>query len=151
MNVKKLVSAVPDRSIIIIRMMIGAVFLSEGLQKFLFAAELGAGRFAKLGLPYPGFLGPFVGATEIVCAVAVLLGAWLRIAVVPLLAVISVAIVTTKWPMLRAHGFWAAAHDGRADFCMLAGLLFLLFTGAGRWSVDRASSGEGRSSERDGP
>jgi putative oxidoreductase len=151
MNAKKLVSAIPDRSVIIIRMMVGAVFLSEGLQKFLFAAELGAGRFAKLGLPYPEFLGPFVGATEIICAVAVLLGARIRIAVIPLLVVISVAIVTTKWPMLRAHGFWAAAHDGRTDFCMLAGLLFLLSTGAGRWSVDRASSRANGLSRHDGP
>jgi uncharacterized membrane protein YphA (DoxX/SURF4 family) len=117
--------------------MVGAVFLSEGLQKFLFAAQLGAGRFAKLGFPYPGLLGPFVGATEISCGVAVLLGAWLRLAVLPLLVVISVAIVATKWPMLRTQGFWAAAHEGRADFCMLMGLLFLLSKGAGSWSVDR--------------
>jgi putative oxidoreductase len=134
-------SAASDRSVILIRAMVGAVFLSEGLQKFLFAAELGAGRFAKIGLPHPELLASFVGATEIVCGIAVLLGAWMRPAVIPLLAVISVAIATTKLPMLRAHGFWAAVHDGRADFCMLTGLLFLLVKGAGSWSVDRARSG----------
>ena len=116
--------------------MVGAVFLSEGLQKFIFAAELGAGRFAKLGLPYPELLSPFVGATEIICGVAVLLGLWTRPAVLPLLGVISVAIVTTKWPMMRDQGFWAAAHDGRPDYCMLLGLVFLLVKGAGSWSVD---------------
>ena len=142
MAAEKILSTVPDRTIVLIRVMVGAVFFSEGLQKFLFAVQLGAGRFAKLGLPHPEMLGPFVGATEIICGIAVLLGAWLRVAVLPLLAVISVAIVTTKWPMLRAQGFWAAAHDGRADFCMLMGLLFLLVKGAGSWSVDcRRSSG----------
>jgi putative oxidoreductase len=134
-------AAVPDGAIALIRSMVGAVFLSEGLQKFLFAAELGAGRFAKLGFPHPELLGPFVGATEIVCGVAVLLGAWLRLAVLPLLAIIVVAIATTKWPMLRTHGFWAAAHDGRVDFCVLMGLLFLLVKGAGRWSVGRRGGG----------
>jgi uncharacterized membrane protein YphA (DoxX/SURF4 family) len=140
---KRLFSALPDRSAVLIRAMVGAVFLSEGLQKFLFAAQLGTGRLARLGFPHPEFLGPFVGATEIICGVAVLLGAWLRLAVLPLLMVISVAIVATKWPMVRAQGFWAAAHEGRADFCMLMGLLFLLAKGAGSWSVDRRRGGGG--------
>ena len=139
---KSFFSALPDRSSLLIRAMVGAVFLSEGLQKFLFAAQLGAGRLARLGFPYPELLGPFVGATEIICGIAVLLGAWLRIAVLPLLVVISVAIVATKWPMLRTLGFWAAAHEGRADFCMLVGLLFLLSKGAGSWSLDRRRSGD---------
>ena len=138
MAAKKFLSAVPDRSVVFIRAMVGAVFLSEGLQKFLFVAQLGAGRFAKLGFPHPEVLGPFVGATEIICGIAVLLGAWLRLSVLPLLVVISVAMATTKWPMLRAQGFWAAAHDGRADYCMLMGLLFLLVKGAGSWSLDAA-------------
>jgi uncharacterized membrane protein YphA (DoxX/SURF4 family) len=135
-TLKQFLSAAPDRSVIFIRAMVGGVFLSEGLQKFLFAAELGSGRFTKLGFPHPEFLGPFVGATEMICGIAVLIGARVRLAVLPLLAVISVAIVTTKWPMLKAQGVWAAVHDGRADFCMLTGLLFLLVKGAGSWSVD---------------
>jgi putative oxidoreductase len=130
-------SAVPDRTVILIRIMVGSVFLSEGIQKFLFVSELGAGRFAKLGLPFPGLLGPIVGTTEIACGIAVLLGAWLRAAVIPLLVVILAAIATTKVPMLQARGFWAAAHESRADFCMLLGLIFLLVKGAGSWSVDR--------------
>jgi putative oxidoreductase len=47
---------------LLVRIMVGAVFLSEGIQKFLFPAVLGAGRFTKIGLPYPDVLGPFVGA-----------------------------------------------------------------------------------------
>ena len=125
-----------DRSVILIRTMIGAVFLSEGIQKFLFVAQLGAGRFAKLGIPYPEFVGPFVGLTEIVCGTALVLGFWLRLAVLPLLVVIIFAIATTKWPELLAQGFWPTAHDGRADFCMLLGLIFLLVKGAGAWSLD---------------
>jgi uncharacterized membrane protein YphA (DoxX/SURF4 family) len=128
--------AFPDKAVIIIRAMVGAVFLSEGIQKFLFAAELGAGRFSKLGIPHPGFFGPFVGLTEIICGAAVILGLWLRVAVLPLLIVIIVAIGTTKGPELLAQGFWHTAHDGRADYCMLSGLIFLLIRGAGAWSID---------------
>jgi len=116
--------------------MVGAVFLSEGIQKFLFVAQLGAARFEKLGIPHPEFFGPFVGLTEIVCGTALILGFWLRLAVLPLLVVIIFAIATTKWPELLAQGFWPTAHDGRADFCMLLGLIFLLVKGAGAWSLD---------------
>ncbi len=150
MTDKRILSALPDRAVIVIRLMVGGVFVSEGLQKFLFAAELGAGRFLKLGLPYPDFLGPFVGATEIICGIAVLVGARVRLAVIPLLVVILTAIATTKWPMLRDHGFWAAAHEGRADFCMLTGLVFLLLKGSGMWSVDCARSKRDDSIRRDG-
>ena len=38
-----------SRAIILIRLMVGIVFLSEGSQKFLYPAEMGAGRFAKGG------------------------------------------------------------------------------------------------------
>ena len=37
-------------AVLLIRLMVGAVFLSEGIQKFLFPADVGAGRFAKIGL-----------------------------------------------------------------------------------------------------
>jgi putative oxidoreductase len=36
------------RTVILIRLMVGVVFLSEGIQKFLYPAELVAGRFAKI-------------------------------------------------------------------------------------------------------
>jgi hypothetical protein len=50
---------------ILIRLMVGAVFLSEGIQKFLFPDALGVGRFAKIGIPYPEVMAPFVGVFEI--------------------------------------------------------------------------------------
>jgi putative oxidoreductase len=107
--------------------MIGAVFLSEGIQKFLYPAELGAGRFQKIGLPNPEFLAPFVGFFEIACG---------RLAVIPLLIISSTAILTTKVPMLLQKGFWPAAHEIRVDYCMWLGALFLFVTGAGSLSVD---------------
>ena len=120
--------------------MVGAVFLSEGIQKFLFVDQLGAGRFAKIGLPSPQVLAPLVGGFEIVCGALLLVGLVTRLATVPLLVIITTAIVTTKVPMLMHDGFWKAAHEGRPDFAMLLGLLFILIAGAGPWSLDGRKS-----------
>ena len=116
--------------------MVGAVFLSEGIQKSLFPDQLGAGRFLKIGLPMPELLGPFVGTFEIVCGALVLLGLLTRLAAIPLLIIMAVALITTKWPMLVSKGFWAMAHEARTDWSMTLGALFLLVAGAGPWSVD---------------
>ena len=123
--------------VVLIRLMVGAVFLSEGVQKFLFPAALGVGRFAKIGIPFPGFSAPFVGAVEVVCGVMILAGLLTRLAAIPLLIDITVAILTTKLPMLLHQGFWPMAHEARTDFCMLLGLLFLAIEGAGRCSLDQ--------------
>ena len=123
-------------AVILIRVMVGAVFLSEGIQKFLFADQLGAGRFLKIGLPMPELLGPFVGTFEIVCGSLVLLGLLTRLAVIPLLVIMAVALTTTKWPMLAADGFWHMAHEARTDWSMTLGSLYLLLVGAGPWSLD---------------
>ena len=125
---------------LIIRLLVGLVFLSEGLQKFLFPEELGVGRFVKLGVPHPQFFGPFVGATEVICGTLLIIGLFTRLAALPLLIVILNAIYFTKIPTLTEKGFWAAAHDGRADFCMLVGLIFLLIYGAGKYSADNKIS-----------
>lgn len=124
------------RATILVRFLVGWVFLSEGIQKFMYPAALGAGRFAKIGIPAPQFFGPFVGWVETVCGALLILGLLTRLAAIPLLIDISVAIVTTKIPMLLKSGFWAAMHGARTDFCMWLGSLFLLIVGAGAWSLD---------------
>lgn len=122
--------------VILIRLMVGAVFLSEGIQKFLFPDQLGSGRFLEIGLPMPELLGPFVGAFEIVCGSLVLLGLLTRLAVIPLLVIMAVALTTTKWRILADQGFWSMAHEARTDWSMTLGALFLLVVGAGPWSAD---------------
>ncbi|TKB96440.1 DoxX family protein [Pedobacter cryotolerans] len=89
---QKVIKTDNSGSTIIIRLMVGAVFLSEGIQKFLFAPKLGAGRFEKIGLPNPDFLGPFVGSIEIACGILVLTGLFTRIAAVPLLIIMLVEL-----------------------------------------------------------
>jgi len=131
------------------------VFFPEGIQKLLFPDILGAGRFANIGIPYPELMGPFVGAVEIVCGVLVIIGLLTRLAAIPLIVVMIVAIVSTKIPILLGHdfwifhlpkvsryGFWSMMHEARADFCMLLGSLYLLIAGGGAWSLDAFISGK---------
>jgi putative oxidoreductase len=121
---------------VLIRLMVGAVFLSEGIQKFLFADAVGAGRFAKIGIPTPEIVAPFVGGVEIVCGALILAGLFTQLAAIPLIGIMLVAIATTKVPILRDSGFWKMAHEARTDWSMLLGSLFLLIVGSGPWSLD---------------
>jgi uncharacterized membrane protein YphA (DoxX/SURF4 family) len=145
---------------ILVRIMTGSVFLSEGIQKFLYPEDLAAGRFTKIGIPSPEVMGPFVGSCEIVCGALLIVGFLTRVAAFVLLIDISVAIVSTKIPVLVGHGlwgfslpklarygFWSMMHEARTDFSMWLGLLFLLIVGAGRWSFDIALM-RGRSTSR---
>ena len=118
-------------SVILIRLLVGAVFLSEGIQKFLFPDQLGVGRLLKIGLPSPEILGPFVGGFEMLFGTLVLMGLLTRLAVIPLLAIMAVALTTTKWPILVNQGFWAMAHEARTDCSMTLDALCLWLVG--RW------------------
>ncbi len=134
---------------ILIRLVVGGVFLNEGILKFLYPVAQASGRFARIGIPDPNFFGPFVGTVETVCGAMVILGLLTRPAAMALFINISAAIFTTKIPVLLGHGFFgfslmklhhygflSMVHEARTDFSMWFGLLFLLITGPGRWSLD---------------
>jgi uncharacterized membrane protein YphA (DoxX/SURF4 family) len=137
---------------ILVRLLVGlVVFLPEGVQKLVFPDILGAGRFANIGIAYPDLMGPIVGAVEIICGTLIVLGLFTRLATIPLIIIMIVAIVSTKLPILLGHefwifhlpklaryGFWSMLHEARADFDMLLGSLYLLIVGGGAWSLDAA-------------
>jgi putative oxidoreductase len=125
-----------SKAVLLIRILVGWVFLSEGIQKFLFSDSLGVGRFVKIGIPSPQIMAPFVGVVEIVCGSLLLLGLITRLATVPLIIDISVALYSTKIVTLAKNGFWGTLHEARTDVSMLLGLVFLLLVGAGAWSLD---------------
>jgi len=128
-------------AVIPIRLVVGGVFLSEGIQKFLYPDALGVGRFAKIGIPAPEIMAPFVGAFEIGCGVLILFGLLTRLAAIAMVVDMLVAISTTKIPMLLKSGFWSMAHEARTDWAMLLGSIFLLLVGAGTWSLDAMVAG----------
>jgi uncharacterized membrane protein YphA (DoxX/SURF4 family) len=136
-------------AIAIIRLLVGWVFLVEGILKFRLPDELGIGRFTSIGIPAPHFMAPFVAVVETVGGALVIVGLFTRLASIALLIDISVAIVSTKVPILLGHAYWHFAlpklkhygalsmlHEARTDFSMFLGLIFLLLMGAGSWSLD---------------
>ena len=136
---KNLLPSDKDSTTILIRIMVGVVFLSEGIQKFMFS-DLGVSRFTSIGFRFPDFLAHFVGGIEIVCGTLILLGLLTRLAVLPLLIIMIFAFETTKFSLISQIGFWHFMHEDRTDFAMQIGLLFLLLKGSGNWSIDNVIS-----------
>ena len=162
MNNRSIMDSTAALPVFLIRLAVGVIFLSEGIQKFLYPAENGVGRFTKIGIPAPELTAPFVGVLEILCGALILLGFLTRFAAIPLIVDMLVAILSTKLPILLGHGFWGFSlrnvpyygfwgmlHEARTDFAMLLCSIFLLITGAGLWSIDaRRSSRRSRGGNR---
>ena len=133
---------------ILIRVIVGIVFLTEGILKFVRPGELGVGRFAHIGLPYPHLLTPLVGAVEIAAGGALILNFFAGDAALLLLCVILTAIFTTKVPILLGHhlgpfgppkldqyGVLSFIHEARTDLAMLFGLVAILLDSGMRISL----------------
>lgn len=138
-----------SKATLLIRIMVGSVFLSEGIQKFLYPAQRGVGRFEGMGFPAPEFFGNFVGVIEILAGTLILLGILTRAGALTTFLIMSVAIIVTKIPIafgesfgpfvlreMSNYGFWSMAHEMRTDWAMWLGSLFLMIKGGGKWSVD---------------
>ncbi len=136
----------PTGATLLVRLAVGSVFVASGIVKFLFDNQ-GAGRFAKIGLPHAATLATFIGTTEVLCGTLVILGLFVRLASLPLVADMLVAIGTTKLPLLFGVGpepvaappkigFWAFAYQARLDLTMLLACAFLVVVGAGLFSLD---------------
>lgn len=135
------------RSILLLRLMAGAVFFWEGLLKFAYANQ-GVGRFTKLGMPFPHFTATFVGGLEIVGGLLFLSGLLTRFIAIPFIFEMIVAILSTKIslylgtyplplpPVPPKVGFWAVLHEVRSEYAQMLTSAFLLINGPGRWSLD---------------
>jgi putative oxidoreductase len=135
------------RSVLIVRLMAGGVFLSEGILKFVYTNQ-GVGRFTKLGIPAPELTANFVGSLEIVGGLLLIAGLFTRAIAVPFIIEMVVAILTTKIalylgtsplplpPAPPRVAFWAVMHETRSDYAQILTSIFLLIVGPGSWSLD---------------
>ena len=131
-------------AIMLIRLYVGAIFVLEGVLKFVRPETLGPGRFAKIGLPASDLLANVDGVLEIVCGLLILLGLFTRLATVPMIADMLGAILLTKVPLLWSNaalypkegGIWDFLHEARLEVAMLCGCVYLLIVGAGTYSAD---------------
>jgi len=120
----------------LIRLTVGLIFLTEGIQKYLFPELLGTGRFLTIGFHNPAFWAYFTGTFEIICGTLIIVGLVTRLASIPLIIIMITAFISTKIPILVHKGFWPWAHEYRTDFAMTLLLIYLLIYGSGKWSVD---------------
>ncbi|MDZ7660331.1 DoxX family protein [Fodinibius sp.] len=146
---KELLQTDANKTTLLIRLMVGSVFLSEGIQKFLYPVQRGVGRFESMGFPAPEFFGNFVGVLEILAGLLILFGLFTRGGAFLTFCIMSVAIIVTKIPIafgasfgpfelreLSNYGFWSMAHEMRTDWAMWLGSIFLMIKGGGKWSLD---------------
>jgi putative oxidoreductase len=120
----------------LVRLTVGLIFLTEGIQKYLFPELLGTGRFLTIGFHNPAFWAYFTGTFEIICGTLIIVGLVTRVASIPLIIIMITAFISTKIPILVHKGFWPWAHEYRTDFAMTLLLIYLLIYGSGKWSFD---------------
>ncbi len=131
-----ILSTTNDSKIIFIRLVVSLIFISEGIQKYLFLEILGPGRFQEIGFSHAFFWAYFTGACEMIFGLMVLLGLLTRLASVPLLIIMATAFITTKIPLFVTKGFWTFLHEYRTDFSITVLLVILFIYGGGKWSAD---------------
>jgi putative oxidoreductase len=134
------------RATVLVRIMAGAVFLSEGMIKFIFANQ-GLGRFTKLGFPHPALTASFIGGLEIVGGCLLIAGLLTRLTALTFVVEMVVAILATKIslylgtsplplpPAPPRVGFWAVLHESRSDWAQLLTCWYLAAVGPGPWSL----------------
>jgi putative oxidoreductase len=129
-------------ALLVLRLVVGTTFLVHGLDKL---ADLSAAEhfFAAQSIPAPGAMAPFVGATETVGGVLLLVGLATPLVAAALTIDMLVALFTTHID----HGFFVA--DGGFEHALLlAGAsVTLALAGPGRYSVDAAPSLTGRATK----
>ncbi len=135
------------RATFLIRLMAGAVFLSEGILKFVYPNQ-GVGRFTKLGFPFPEATATAIGGFEIVGGLLLIAGLWTRLVALGFSIEMVVAMLTTKIALylgtsplappaaLPKVGIWAVLHETRSDYAQLLCCVFLVLVGAGALSLD---------------
>ncbi len=134
-------------SIIFVRLMVGGVFLWEGIGKFHFAS-LGVGRFTLLGFPMPGAMSAGIGLLESVGGACLIVGVLTRPFAILFIGEMIGVLITTKVslylgqsplplpPVPPQFGMWAVLHETRSDYAQLMSSLFLLFAGPGTLALD---------------
>jgi putative oxidoreductase len=135
-------------AVLLIRLAVGFTFLVAGSRKLMDLEQAGS-NFGNMGFPQPHFLAGMVAGFEVLCALLILVGLATRLAAIPLIVIMIMAIISTKLPTLvggtvgpfgppsgpaSVSNFLNAA---RLDVSMLLSASFLAWVGAGPWSVDR--------------
>jgi putative oxidoreductase len=116
---------------LLIRLVIASVFIHSGYGK-LTHLDKTIEYFASLGIPMAHLQAPFAAGMELLCGSLVLIGFATRVAAVPLIVIMAVAIRTARWE--DVDGIMSLADI--TEFLYIVLLSVLVFNGAGKLSVD---------------
>lgn len=130
----------PNKTIIIIRFMIGIYFLAGGMLKLYMPGLQESGYFQHLGFASAGNIALTISILEALCGFLILAGLYTRTAAIVLLLTITFSLTAGKMPIYYEEGLFLMAHLSRIDFAMFLGCVFLLLTGPGWWSLDHRMS-----------
>lgn len=115
----------------VIRVVLGGLFLLHGIDKFRGGLSGVEDFFASNGVPAAALLAPAAAIAEVALGVALIVGAFTRLAAVGL-AILIIGAIT----FVKADG--GILGSSELDLAYLAGLLGLVLLGPGRLSVDEA-------------
>ena len=116
---------------LVARVTVGWVFLGSGWGKLNDLPTV-IENFVGWGIPFPAALAPFVSTVEFLGGLLLLLGLFTRLAAVPLMIVMAVAVLTAKWPDIDSLDTLL----GFDEMAYLALFLWLAVAGPGLISVD---------------
>jgi putative oxidoreductase len=137
MNGRRQSSHSTDLALLLLRVVIGVVFIAHGWQKlFVFGPSGVAGAFTSMGVPFPSITGPAIGVIELLAGAAIIIGLLTRLASLGLACDVLGAIIFFH----SKHGFFVP--DG-IEFVtsLLAVTLALAIAGAGGYSIDALIAG----------
>ncbi len=113
------------------RLTLGIIFTGSGWGK-LHNLKTVTEFFTQLHVPVPGFNAAFVGATELVCGILLLLGLASRLAAIPLIVTMCVAIATAR--ISDVEGFGDLLRLQEWIYIVLS--IWIAVAGAGALSLD---------------
>jgi putative oxidoreductase len=116
---------------LVARLTVGCVFATTGWGKLHNLQKI-VDYFTELGIPYPQYQAPFASANELVCGLLVLVGLATRVASIPLVIVMLVAIRTAQ----RGNVDSLAALLGLVEWAYIVIFAWLAIAGPGPVSVD---------------
>lgn len=125
------------------RLTLGFIFVQTGWGKLQNLDKV-TQFFAQLGIPAPALQAPFVAGVELVCGALVLVGLFTRLAAVPLICTMAVAILTAKRESLSAVSDFFSL----SEYLLIVLLVWLVVKGAGAVSLDAILCRKGSSPQR---
>ena len=124
----------------VLRIIVGMVFLVHGIQKvFVFGVSGFAGNLEGMGVPLPLFFSTVVTLVELLGGMALILGLFTRVVVIPLAIDMLVAILTVHLP----NGFFTSSNGYEFPLVLLAACVALMLGGSGEASLDRVLAARG--------